>query len=123
MTNSSNQVRPFAVYGGMYYQYATPVDEYGSAAAGVTYTALDLSSSVPRFCTRARLRLVCATANTSFFFDTSSTAVTPNAYTTSVANGGIMIDVPTNSSQNTYWYASGANVVDLDCVGYFIDEL
>jgi len=123
LTNASNQVLSFSLYGGFYYQYAAPVDEYGSVAAGTTYTALDLSSSVPRFCTRARLRLTCASADTVFYFDTSSTAVTPNAFTSSAANGGIMVDVPTNSSQNTYWYASAGNVTDLDCAGYYIDEL
>ena len=123
LTNASNQIRSFSLYGGFYYQYAAPIDEYGSAAAGTTYTALDLSSSVPRFCTRARLRLTCATADTVFYFDTSSTAVTPNAFTSSAANGGIMVDVPTNSSQNTYWYASAGNVTDLECAGYYIDEL
>ena len=123
LTNSSNEVRNFSVFGGQYYRYAAPVDEFGSAAAGVTYTALDLSSTVPRFSTRARLRVTGATAGTLVYFDTSSTAVTPDAYTISTNNGPIMVEVPTNSSQNTYWYASATNVVDMDCAGYFIDEL
>ncbi len=124
LTNSSNEIRSFAVFGGYYYRYAAPVDEFGSAAANTTpYAALDLSSSVPRFSTRARLRITCATAGTAFYFDTAVTATTPDAFVNSHANLAVMADVPTNSSQNTYWQASAGNVVDLDCAGYFIDEL
>lgn len=123
VTNSSSEIRSFAVFGGQYYRYAAPILEMGSTAAGTTYAALDLSSSVPRFSTRARLRLTCATAGTAFYFDTASTAVTPDACVTSHANLAITVEVSTNSSQNTYWYASATNVTDIGCTGYFIDEL
>uniref|UniRef100_A0A6M3XQB3 Uncharacterized protein n=1 Tax=viral metagenome TaxID=1070528 RepID=A0A6M3XQB3_9ZZZZ len=123
LTNASNEVLSFAVFGSHFYRYASPVTEYTTAAAATTYTALDISSSVPRFCTRARLRITSVSAGTVLYFDTSSTATTPECATFSTANTPEMADVPLTAAQLSYYYASAGNNIDVDTSGYYTDEL
>ena len=125
LTNASSNILDFDIFGGEFYRYATPVHEFGSAAANTSYTggSLDISSSVPRFSTRSRLRLVSATDNTIFYFDTESSATTPEAHAISGAHGTSTFDVPINSAQLVYWYASAGNVVDIAVTGYYLDEI
>jgi len=122
-TDDSGNILQFSVFGDNFYRYASPLAEFTTAAAPVAYSSLDVSSSVPRFATRVRIRITNVTGGTSLFFDTSSTSVTPEAYTMDSANKAYTFDVPTNNTQSIYWYASAANNVDIDVVGYYMDEL
>ena len=123
LTSAVNAILGFGVFGSHYYRYAAPVVELTTVAAGTTYAALNVSSSVPRFSTRTRFRLTNVSAGTVFYFDTSNTAVTPEAHTCSTANTPAMMDIPLSSAQITYWYASAGNKVDINVAGYYIDEL
>uniref|UniRef100_A0A6M3LA52 Uncharacterized protein n=1 Tax=viral metagenome TaxID=1070528 RepID=A0A6M3LA52_9ZZZZ len=123
LTNASNEVLSFVVLGNNFYRYATPVLEYTTAAGATSYTSLDLSSSVPSFCTRAHLRIMANTAGVSINFDTSSTAVSPESHTLAIAQLNNMIDVPLTSAQTTFWYGTPAANYELKTTGYYIDEL
>jgi len=120
LTNGSSQVLSFGMFSDNYYRYASPVEEFSVAAAGVTYTALDISSSVPTFSTRARIRLLAGTSNTSYYFDTSSTAVWPDAQT---VEGYSTFDIALSSAQAVYWYANNTGNTTIHVCGYYIDGL
>jgi len=123
LTNSGGGILSFAVFGNNFYRYANPVVEYATAAGAATYTALAIGSSVPKFCTRARLRVMTNVAGASINFDTSGTATTPECYALSHAQIAEVMDAPTNSSQSTYWYGNASTKYDIDVSGYYIDEL
>lgn len=120
LTNASSQVLSFTVFSDNYYRYASPVEEFSVAAAGVTYTALDISSSVPVFSTRARLRLLAGTSQTSYYFDTSSTAVLPEAH---CVTGYTTLDIPLSTAQAVYWYANNTGNTTIHICGYYTDRL
>jgi len=123
LTDSSNEVLSFMVFGSHYYRYTTPINEFPTAASGTSYTATDLSSSVPVFSTRSRLRITAVTAGTTLAFDTSSTAVTPEVLTLSTADTASMTDVPLSAAQLLYRYGSASTNIDIDVSGYYMDEL
>lgn len=122
LTSAANAILSFANFGSHFYRYASPVKEYGTASAATSYTALNVASSVPKFSTRCRFRIQTTVAGTSICFDTSNTAVTPEAHVLSHANLGEMMDIPLSSSQVTYWFSSGSNTT-IDVTGYYTDEL
>uniref|UniRef100_A0A6M3KT70 Uncharacterized protein n=1 Tax=viral metagenome TaxID=1070528 RepID=A0A6M3KT70_9ZZZZ len=124
MTNAASQVSSFITFGKHYYRYATPVVEFTVAASGTTYAALDVSSSVPRFATMSRLQVWTGTTNAyNYYFDTSSTTVTPEAHIVAAQNESITMDIPTNTSQVIYWYADSAVDTVISICGYYTDEL
>ena len=123
LTNASNEVLSFAVFGSHFYRYAAPVLELSTAASGTTYTATDISSSVPRFSTRARLRITAVTAGTTLAFDTSSTATTPEVLTLSTAATAEMADIPLTAAQVFYRFGNATTNIDINTSGYYTDEL
>ena len=123
LTDSSNNILKFNVFSNNYYAYNDAVSEFGTATSGTTFATLDLSSSVPVFATRTRLRLKSATAGTLYYFGIDNTSTTPEAQTVSTNNGLLTFDVPLSASQVAYWYASGAVNTDMSISGYYIDNL
>ena len=124
LTDGSNNILSFALFGGHYYRYAAPVAEYAMAAMPSVYTSLDISSSVPKFSTRARLRLECNTASTSVVFDTSSTSVSPEIRWFGAASTEAMtVDVPISAAQAVFWYGNGSASANVQTGGYYVDEL
>uniref|UniRef100_A0A6M3K095 Uncharacterized protein n=1 Tax=viral metagenome TaxID=1070528 RepID=A0A6M3K095_9ZZZZ len=124
LTNAASQVSSFITFGKHYYRYATPVVEFTVAASGTTYAALNVSSSVPRFATMSRLQVWTGTTNAyNYYFDTSSTTVTPEAHIVAAQNESITMDIPTNTSQVIYWYADSAVDTVISICGYYTDEL
>ena len=124
LTGATSTILPFDVFGGHYYRYETPITEFATAAAGTTYASLDLVSSVPKFSTRARVRITSQVADSVYFFDTSSTGVTPEVHIVPTADGAITIDLPLSAAQVVYWYASAANITTtIDLCGYYLNEL
>lgn len=122
LTDSSNAIVEFYIKGKHYYQYAAPVLEYTTAAAGVTYASLDLSSSVPGFSTMARLRVSDLGAAAQYYFDTAATATTPEAHYAAVSAENTW-DIPTDASQAVYWYADSVADTMINTSGYYLDEL
>jgi hypothetical protein len=123
LTDASSLVLGFSVVSGQFYRYNEPVVEFATAAVGTTFASLDVSSSVPSFATMCKLRVTNVTAGLALYFDTVSSAVTPEAHTFSTANAPYTFDVSLSTSQLFYYYGSGANDVDMDIVGYYVDSL
>jgi hypothetical protein len=123
LTNTSNEILEFSVTSRAFYRYASPVVEFTTASCGTTYQALNLNSSVPSFSTAAKIRVTNVNATTGLFFDTANTAVTPEALMISTANRAHTFDISLNSSQVVYFYGTADTNVDIDLVGYFIDDL
>jgi len=123
LTNTSDEILEFSVTSRAFYRYASPVVEFTTAGCGTTYQALNLSSSVPSFSTAAKVRVTNVNATTGLFFDTANTAVTPEALMISTANRAHTFDISLNSSQVVYFYGTADTNVDIDLVGYFIDDL
>ena len=111
----------FAVYSGNYHRYHIPVEEFASAAAGTTYAALNLASSVPVFSTRVRLQVTAGAAET-YVFDTYTSGITPEIYYIGAVTS-IMVDVVTTSAQIAYWYSNGGATTTIKLCGYYMDEL
>lgn len=121
LTSSASTIVKFSIHGKNYYRYRSGVTEYAGANAPTTYTALDLSSSVPAFSTMSRLKLDAASGtSTRYYFDTESSGTTPEAH---VASQTFTTDIPLSSSQVVYWYATAATGTSLFTVGYYTDEL
>lgn len=121
LIDASNHILDFEVFGGHYYQYATPIEEFASGASGAVYQAVDVSSCVPKFSTRIRI-LVHAHGTTTFGFDTSSTAATPEAHYV-VSGHSQTFDIPVSTSQVFYFKGTTDQLVTIYVVGYYIDEL
>ena len=121
LIDASNHVLDFEVFGGHYYQYATPIEEFAIAACGATYSAVDVSSCVPKFATRIRI-LAHGHGTTTFCFDTSSTSATPEAHYV-VSGHSQTFDIPVSTSQVFYLKGTTSVSVALYVVGYYIDEL
>jgi hypothetical protein len=70
------------------------------------------------------MRLTGTAADTVYYFDIAGTTTTPEAYTQPTATSGVItFDVPTNATQQVYWYSTSSANVTLDISGYYIDEL
>lgn len=121
LIDASNHILDFEVFGGHYYQYATPIEEFAIAASGTTYQAVDVSSCVPKFSTRIRI-LVHGHGSTTFGFDTSSTSATPEAHYV-VSGHSQTFDIPVSTSQVFYFKGTTSQSVAIYVVGYYLDEL
>jgi len=125
LTDASFNILPFDVRGDNYYRYRDPnfTAEFALANAPVAYASLNMSSTIPAFSTRAQVRLLASNAAMWFYFDTTSSAVTPEAHTAGVSNEVMSFDISTDTSQVVYWYADDAHNVAIDTAGYYMDEL
>lgn len=123
LTNASSEIISFYISGDNLYHYDTLITERAVAAAATDAEAIDLSSSMPRFSTRARLVIQSVTAGTILYFDRQATTVTIEAYTMDTANKTYTIDVTTNATQTTYHKASAGNNITVYMMGYYLDEL
>jgi hypothetical protein len=120
LTDGSNHVLSFVSFSKQYYRYAAPVSEFTVAAAGVTYASLDCASSIPRFATLARFRILTGTSNATYYFDTSSTAQQPETHT---FEGTITVDLPVSAAQALYWYCNSTADTTIHVCGYYTDGL
>jgi len=121
LIDASNHVLDFEVFGGHYYQYAAPIVEYATAASGTVYQAVDVSSCVPKFATRIRIRLVSG-GSTTFNFDTSSSSATPEAHYV-VTGHAQTFDIPVSTSQVFYFNGLTSQTATIYVIGYYLDEL
>lgn len=123
-TDGSSHIVEFFVRSNNFYAYtpAGALTAYSSAAAPVAWTDLDLSGSIPIFCTGVTLSIYSA-ASTRFYFRIKDASVMSSAISTYAADTYDAVTVYTNASQVVEWSASAGSVTVLYVFGYYIDEL
>lgn len=127
LTNASNQVIAFRVLGDELYLYDEFTTEVSAALCGTTIaagTVIDISSSVPAFCTRARVKVTNdnAAAVNYFFMATVDVSKDPEVFY-GPATLSNTFDIALSSTQVTYYCGTAAVTTTVDTVGYFLDEL
>uniref|UniRef100_A0A6M3J4Q1 Uncharacterized protein n=1 Tax=viral metagenome TaxID=1070528 RepID=A0A6M3J4Q1_9ZZZZ len=122
LTDGANAIVPFYTIGGDYMFYTYFTSEYTTANCPTTYTALDVSSSVPTFTTRCRTLIMSATAGTIYYFSREAHKHTERHTCASNATP-LTVDIPLNTSQNVQWYGSGGVSTEVTVTGYYINEL
>jgi len=122
LTDSANVVIPFYTVGGHFVLYKEFTAEYATANCPTTFTALDMSSSIPKFSTRCRMLIIGATEGTIYYFSLEGNKQTEK-HTCPFASGPLTTDITLNTSQIAQWYGSAAVSTGVTITGYFIDEL
>jgi hypothetical protein len=125
LTDAASEIVDFFVRSDGFYAYTptTSITEFASAAAPTTTTDLDLSSSMPKFSTKALLFIYPATAGTAYSFAIKGADNYSTFYTCSHNNALDVVEVYTDTSQVISWKGSAGSTTALNMHGYYIDEL
>jgi hypothetical protein len=125
LANASDEVIEFYVQSDDLFIFGgTLPEERASAAAPDSEEDLDISSTIPAFSTRARLRIT-ATDDGFALQSANGTGNSPDSYmlASTNADASYIMDVCTSSDQHIFITGSGTNTITIAVIGFWFNEL